>query len=499
MSVNSEDEYIAKEDEYNKLHEINELDNIIVSKQKEIENLQQQKQQQRLALINNKTKHALPAQPQPHKPAASFLGKFQNMKHLESKLLSEKLNFLKARVYTFNDYQNASVVEDVNEKEKYSGLEIDRRYVDKQLLQENFQDKTVLRIDKLYAVVHPPDFDDPKYVNWVVVGIIVDKEQGTSAKNSRYLKLTLSNFVIDITILLFDRALAKYYKLKQGDLVGVLNPLISPFKTSFSLILSSDDNSIIEIGRLKNYGHCKAVKKNGTACNLPIDLSKTEYCEYHQNLSLKKIYSNRLELAGVKTNNGPKTNSSSIINSNGMVVRNSQETLNIGSIYFSNPHSKKAFFDDEYVNPNRLNNLDSKRKKLDSQKKESVLKQKLSNFKGGESLRQLDEVKKPLGNEELLKAAYNSQQLVELGFDSHESTGDSKSTVEELNRIRKAKKKYLGASKVRKPEKEAKRPGNRVLAKGAESSDSDLEIDFGGKKQAYMEMIGSRKSEERQN
>ncbi|GMM37022.1 Mcm10 protein [Saccharomycopsis crataegensis] len=548
-----EDDFINQEHKSNKLREISRIDDEVGKRQKEIDQLLAQRQQQKQALISNEKQtelddqRAIKKQQQQQqqkriKSASmassastkrhilsnnnnnnSFAQKLANVYKSEKATQLERKQFLQERKYAFGLDNDESIMVtpiDVDgEKEEYSGQQLSKRYIDATTISKIFKDKKVLRVDKLFAKVCPPDFSEPEYPNWVVIGVITAKEDPkkistdhsrqkkttTSDSGGKYMKLTISNYVLSVSLMLFGPAFDKYWKLQAGDVVGILNPKVSPWKfasdgqyKSFNLVLSTDYDSIVEIGRSKNFGHCKAFKKNSSTrtCGVPVDKSKSEYCEYHQNLSLKRITANRLELGGLSTSGGPNKSRNMVENKTVLMNTNyktndarsfglqiydnpnasrfhSQDDLNVGNVYFSNINAKKAFFDDEYVNPEAVANVDSKRKKLANKKKESELRQRLSGIKGGKSLKN-DIVYDEAGNLEAMKqnaakvfeTAFTPDTINQLGFDPtkkmfgasklqgddvSDRRGRAKHKIESLDAIRKKRKRiHLSPSRESK-------------------------------------------------
>lgn len=560
-----EDDFINQEDALNKQREIERIEQEVLRKQKEIELLLKRKQEeQQLWQENNndlekEKERETQRIRQQHKQAeierqkqyikhnkrnilddkggivtGSFADKLSSVRSEDRAKLDQKKAFLSSRKYTFGleDVDNEVGVSAliralpqpvINEMEKYSGQELSERYIDEKLVEKAFHDKKVLRVDKLFAKVYPPEFKEPEYPNWVVVGIITKKDepkltnnQSAIAKQKKYLKLTISNFILEISLMLFGDAFDKYWKLQVGDVIGILNPHISPWKNpatgqykSFNLTLSTDYDAIIEIGKSKNFGICKAFRKNShTQCGIPVDRSKTDYCEYHQNLSLKRITANRLELGGLATSGGlnklKNTNSKQIlmnlnyksndnksfgiqIYDNPHAARfNAESDLNSGKVYFSNINAKRAFFDDDYVNPDTLNNIEAKRKRLKNKKKELELMQRLLNISGGESLRAIvnhssqhqekdknenendkEQQLQSKKNSQILQTAFTTDTLNNLGFDPtrkpfgtaaasndaslrSDQRGRAREKISLLDSIRRKKKIHLSPSRESK-------------------------------------------------
>lgn len=526
-SDNDDEEYGKAEDKYNKMHTISEIEKEVIKKQKEIEKLLQNKELQQNSLKESAYKESVEIKRKQHEQKlnekrfqeeqrklkenkrhilqhqkgletrSSFASKLQNTRKEEKLQEIKKQQFINARKYTFGDTLDETILvtpQDTEEIEKFSGIQIDQRYIEAGTLETMFEDKKILRLDRLFQKVYPPDFKEPDYPNWVVIGVITEKSdvKFTNNKSSKYLSLSISNFILNLKLLLFGDAFTKYWKLKVGDIIGILNPRILPYKNmttktvqTFNLTLNSNFNSIVEIGKAKNLGYCRASFRD-KKCNVPIDKSQTDYCEYHQNTNYIKSASQRMDLNGLSTSGGlnklkdlskvktvlmNKNYKSSDIKSYGVQVFENPYANKFDNSHkndgFSSSHAKKAFMDENYVNPQYLNNLDNKRKILKNKKKEAELRLKLANMKGGETLikndssQNIDE-EQAKKNAKIFKTAYSANVVNSLGFDPTRNSlgrendridimldtrGRAKVKVETLNSIRKRKELHLSPSR----------------------------------------------------
>ncbi|ODV58024.1 Mcm10p ASCRUDRAFT_129137 [Ascoidea rubescens DSM 1968] len=495
--------------------------------------------------------------------------KLQQSGILEKEEKKNKAEFLKQRVFTFIDQQTDICVQTnsvVNEKDKYSGSYLSLRYLGSDAIDKMLGNKAILRIDKLFGKVHYPDFKEPNYPNWVVVGIISNKaELKIASNNKKYLKISLTDFNLVLNLMLFDDACQKYWKLKVGDIIGVLNPKISPWVDNskkvktFNLVLNSKYDSILEIGKSRDFGICIfSNNKTGIKCNAPVNKSRTQYCYFHQDYKMQKSSSKRLELSGAMGTGAPiasRNNDGKQILMNRNYHTNNEKSYGLklvddpfakekvmngdegnNRLYFSNSHAKKAFFDDEYSNPEVLKKLAAKKQIQKNKNKELELRNKLVQIKGGESLRNLYETEnEKLEKKKVMNVAFSPRTLSRLGFDPTKNAYDSsigssdaitlnaKESFELLESVRKKRRKiYLSPSKKavieRKNQQEVIYQKSQAYIKGTikskesnpqrstgsqdsrgtsrlllrfqnaapssdSSSDSELDIDFGEKTQ----------------
>lgn len=237
------------------------------------------------------------------------------------------------RKFNKNDGQNeeveaASNGPDSSKFESYSSLHLSSRILPHSFLSRTLTDKTVLRIPDLLKKIKGPAFELPDSIDgdYVVFGIVASKSEPRQTKQpqnatsksvdpyddgsnntSRYMAITLTDLKWTIDLFLFDTAFPRYYKITEGTLVAILNPTILPppkwklDTNRFSLALSSSDDKILEIGKAKDIGYCKAVKKDGKTCQSWVNAKKSEFCEFHVDLQVRRTQGQR---SGVNSGTG---------------------------------------------------------------------------------------------------------------------------------------------------------------------------------------------------
>ncbi|KAI5290535.1 hypothetical protein KEM54_001260 [Ascosphaera aggregata] len=203
--------------------------------------------------------------------------------------------------------------------EPFSGLHLSKRILPHTFMKRTLEGKTPMRIPYLLKHVKSPDYELPDTDgDYVIFGVIASKSsprdhkekhqtQGEvkmddDGKNNtkKYMVLTLTDLEWSIDLFLFATAFPRYYKLVPGMVVAILNPNIMappPDKIDtgkFSLALNSSDDTILEIGKAQDLGFCKSVKKDGNVCGAWIDARKTEFCEFHIDLQVRKATAQRM-------------------------------------------------------------------------------------------------------------------------------------------------------------------------------------------------------------
>ncbi|ODV82834.1 hypothetical protein CANARDRAFT_204426 [[Candida] arabinofermentans NRRL YB-2248] len=383
----------------------------------------------------------------------------------------EKL--MASRVYTFDlgdDFKPLD--ETVDEKDFYSGKYLSKRYISKEVLEKAFQGMKLMRVEHVFAKITPPEFQAPQYSNYVVFGIIVTKSEtkNTSDNRSKFLKIQLSNFKQQVTVTILGTAFDKYWKLRVGDVVAILNPSVYVYQTEkgkgFTLSLKNSEGFILEIGRSKHFGKCKSIKKDGSVCDTPVDTSKTEYCDYHVEMHVNKTASKRLELSGSFRMFSPTedgTKQAMYMNKKGSVSGGGGGQLvtddfapkydrkaEMGRLYFSNPDASRAFFDKDYSNPNIMQERKIRKEKTDRIAKERKLREKLINLTNSTVLKnneyvesqELKETKQKITN-----VAFGAKIMNKIGFDPtrrmFEKPNNDEGTIKSIALINELKKESL--------------------------------------------------------
>lgn len=217
---------------------------------------------------------------------------------------------------------------DSSKFESYSGTHLANRILPHSFLTRNLNDKKILRIPDLLKVVKAPSFELPEDIDtdFVVFGILASKSNPRQIKTSanvtekepdpydegrnntdNYLVVTLTDLKWTIDLFLFETAYTRYYKMSEGTLVAILNPTIMPppkhklDTNRFSLSLNSSDDKVLEIGYARDIGYCKAVRKDGKVCQSWLDARKTEFCEFHVDIQVRRTQGKRM---GVNSNTG---------------------------------------------------------------------------------------------------------------------------------------------------------------------------------------------------
>lgn len=267
---------------------------------------------------------------------------------------------------------------DLSKFEVYSSLHLSNRVLPNSFLSRALVNKKVLRIPDLLRTIKAPDFELPEDVDsdYVVFGIIASKSEPRQVKETkgvtkevdpfddclhntnRYMVMTLTDLKWTIDLLLFDTAFPRYYRLSEGMLIAILNPTIMPppkgkaDTNRFSLSLSSSDDKILEVGFAQDIGFCKAVRKDGKTCQAWVDGRKTEFCDFHVDLQVRRTQAGRMGVNNGSGMLGPSGRSGSRTgffgsggkrpnkNQTGLKPENGRYDMSSQSVYYIAPGPK---------------------------------------------------------------------------------------------------------------------------------------------------------------
>ncbi|GJC81352.1 DNA replication licensing factor mcm10 [Colletotrichum liriopes] len=171
--------------------------------------------------------------------------------------------------------------------EPYSSFHLSQRILPHQVLTRTLSGKKIFKMPELLRKVKGPDFQLP------------DIEQDIVGK---YMVITLCDLKWELELFLFNSGFTRFWKLTEGTVLAILNPTVMPPPAGreatgkFSLVINSDADTIMEIGKARDLGFCKSVKKDGEFCNSWVNKKRTEFCEFHTNEAITKQRATRMEV-----------------------------------------------------------------------------------------------------------------------------------------------------------------------------------------------------------
>ena len=195
--------------------------------------------------------------------------------------------------------------------ESYSGLRLSKRILPHNVVTRAITGKRTYGLKDLLRHVKAPDWALPDVESDVVVfAIVATKSEPRShrsdgkplAERGKYMVISLCDLQYEVDLFLFNTGFDRFWKLTPGTILAILNPTIMAPKQGqqdtgrFSLVINSDEDTILEIGNARDLGYCKSVKKDGMLCKSWVNLRRTEYCEFHTNEAVIKSRKGRFEL-----------------------------------------------------------------------------------------------------------------------------------------------------------------------------------------------------------
>lgn len=202
--------------------------------------------------------------------------------------------------------------------ESFSGLHLKSRDMQHSVITRTLEGKTVLTIPQLLKTVKAPEYNPPDVESdYVVLGVVASKSSPMTPKNAikerssgnqdmnanqsnKFMVIRLTDLKFELDLFLFDTGFSQFWKLSTGTLIAILNPDIMPPRNrdsgKFSLKLTSSDDTVLEIGAVRDLDFCHAMRKDGKECGQWIDGRKTEFCDFHIELQVEKSKRGRMEI-----------------------------------------------------------------------------------------------------------------------------------------------------------------------------------------------------------
>ncbi|KAI5866369.1 hypothetical protein GGS23DRAFT_556788 [Durotheca rogersii] len=218
--------------------------------------------------------------------------------------------------------------EDAAGFEPYSSVHLSKRVIPHSVLTRNLTGKKTYVLKDLLKHVKAPDFQLPEIEQDIVIfGILASKSEPRSHKptnnarekethdpsRGKYMVLQLVDLQWEVELFLFNSGFDRFWKLTPGTLLAVLNPAIMPPPPGrtdtgrFSLVINSDQDTILEVGTSRDLGFCKSLKKDGEYCNSWVNRKRTEFCEFHMNTALSRHRQARQDINAFNTGLGPRS------------------------------------------------------------------------------------------------------------------------------------------------------------------------------------------------
>lgn len=198
----------------------------------------------------------------------------------------------KSKTFDFNNAikgNDNSTAKDVY-SDPFFGIRIVSPLISSAELRERMKDKLAITVSRVKSHI----ISDNIHNDWVIAGVLINKSATkTSQKGTSYCIWKISDLSDDlktVSIFLFSNAYKQLWKTIAGSVIGILNPNVLESKDNIDQATLSIDNpqKLMILGRSKDMGKCKSIKKNGDHCTAIVNTSRCEYCIYHVKREYKK-------------------------------------------------------------------------------------------------------------------------------------------------------------------------------------------------------------------
>lgn len=399
---------------------------------------------------------------QPKVKASNFVEKLHAVHSASS---SRKTIDYNARKFTFADIELIKMGDiQCDEMDSLSGQYLRKRYIPSNtlvdIIKKTDPNMKVLKIDKLLAKVHRGNnYEDPNYTNWCLVGFVIKKNQAKVTKDSKkFMKLKIGDFNRSVDVLLFGKAHDEYWKIREGNAVIILNPVVNKYSfkgrerdiEGFNFKLDNFNlGLVIEYGCLRDYGTCTAIRKSDNQkCEEIINIKRTTLCDFHIDQRFKSNQNRRMELnsgGGAQMRSPTKNRQAVYMNKNGSVAftKDSPQYNEDTRVY----HFLSAEAKSRYYDPKLLTAKVEKRRKVMDEKANQALKEKLmtnlANHSKLKSLNLINDTHAPTKSGQ----SFSQEMVSKIGYDPT-MRGDTdvkqrsnNKVIEELNALSSEKAK----------------------------------------------------------
>ncbi|CRK11791.1 hypothetical protein BN1708_010305 [Verticillium longisporum] len=277
--------------------------------------------------------------------------------------------------------------------EPYSSYHLKRRIVPHSMLTRHLSGKKIMTIKELCQQVKAPEYELPDIEQDIVLFAIVakrseprahqprpDRNGVQQADRGKYMVITVVDLELELELFLFNSGFTRFWKIGEGTVMAILNPTIMPPPQGragagrFSVVINSDEDTIIEVGIARDLGSCKSIKKDGNPCGSWVNIKRTQFCEFHTNEAISRARHNRMEVN--KAEFGTKDRSGYRLPSHDVVWKDGRDkpdkAAKVGS-YDRSTHSH--WFASKSMTPAEL--IDGANRFADKQERKEGLKRRL--------------------------------------------------------------------------------------------------------------------------
>ena len=230
---------------------------------------------------------------------------------------------------TFWNQKSQTKTKDDSTRDVFSGIRMINPLISSGQMAELMNGRRMVKMSLIKTALNKctNDIDG----DWVTIGVIISKvgpKVGKNGKSYAIWKLSDMKTKNVVTLFLFGEVYTEHWKLTVSTVVGVLNAKISISdqksqysKNEICSLTIDHPGKLLVMGKAKDIGYCRAVKKDQSICGNLINKADEDYCDYHVRTAYKKFSSKRAEIQTTFSNVEPKQSafgqSSSTFFSNG--------------------------------------------------------------------------------------------------------------------------------------------------------------------------------------
>ncbi|CAG9537697.1 unnamed protein product [Cercopithifilaria johnstoni] len=183
---------------------------------------------------------------------------------------------------------------------------------------------------------------------WISLAIIIEKTGcRKSANGNEYMIWNTSDLTnsldTNVKILVFGDCIKKFWKLQLGTVIALVAPLFADGDNKQTTVKLTKCAQVLEMGFCPDFGHCKAIKKDGGLCQNVVNLSQCERCIYHVQREAQKFTANRGSFASVLANPSRKLPLQESNSFSGGVITVSRRAARVPANALSINESRKNF------------------------------------------------------------------------------------------------------------------------------------------------------------
>ena len=171
--------------------------------------------------------------------------------------------------------------------QRLSGLKIKKPLVSANQVETKLVDAATVRLGQLKARHRAAGLDG----TWATIAVVGEKShprESSTGKPFSIWKLTDLDET-SISIYLFSAAHSDHSRSTPiGALVAIICPKAASSDGEFKLSVQSPEQ-IWYLGTSAEFGYCKATRKDGKACTIPVNTAKCQYCTYHVEHEMNKV------------------------------------------------------------------------------------------------------------------------------------------------------------------------------------------------------------------